>query len=78
MSKGEKVIIFGDVTQNDFNIYPLVVSFTVRLSTATSFTTNTVIIYDTVTTNIGNGYSIADGKFTAPYNGTYQVSFSGD
>ena len=53
-------------------------SFSVRLSTATSFTANTVIKYDTVTTNIGAAYSTADGKFTAPFNGTYQVSFLGD
>ena len=54
--------------------HPLVVSFSVRLSAQTSFATNTVIKYDRVITNIGDAYSTPDGKFTAPYNGTYQVS----
>ena len=67
-------VVNCDFTQNGFDIYPLVVSFSVRLSTETSFNADTVIKYDTVTTNIGDAYSTADGKFTAPYNGTYQVS----
>lgn len=33
--------------------------------------THQTIVYDQVDLNLGNGYNKANGKFTAPTNGTY-------
>jgi len=32
------------------------------------------IIFDRVVTNVGGGYGAAEGRFTAPVNGTYQFN----
>ena len=37
---------------------------------------NDAIKFNDVSLNIGNGYSPSTGKFTAPVDGIYQISFS--
>lgn len=37
---------------------------------------NSVIVYDYVETNIGNGYNSTSGMFVAPYSGTYAFTWS--
>jgi len=36
-----------------------------------------VIVFNTITTNIGNAYNASNGRFTAPVAGTYEFSHTG-
>jgi hypothetical protein len=36
-----------------------------------------VIIYNGVVLNVGSGYNVSNGRFTAPITGTYQISITG-
>ncbi|XP_052765168.1 uncharacterized protein LOC128206623 [Mya arenaria] len=47
------------------------VSFHARSPQTTTLSTGEVIVYKTVETNLGNGYSATTGKFTAPAPGLY-------
>lgn len=37
---------------------------------------NSVVVYNTVVTNLGNGYDSSTGIFTAPSNGVYMFSWT--
>ena len=39
--------------------------------------TDTVILFDNVSVNVGNNYSSTTGRFTAPIDGTYSFTFFG-
>ena len=62
---------FGFRLDNLFN--PLI-AFGVQLTQA--YTTSSAVIFNRVLVNIGNGYSINDGSFTAPINGVYFFSLT--
>ncbi|XP_077984513.1 uncharacterized protein LOC144439122 [Glandiceps talaboti] len=54
------------------------VAFSVAKTTSTGFvSSNTVIVYDKVYSNDGNGYSTSTGKFTCPVSGMYYFMISG-
>ncbi|KAK3100753.1 hypothetical protein FSP39_024712, partial [Pinctada imbricata] len=46
-------------------------SFLAHLSEMVSIETPTVLVFDTVITNLGNHYNHTSGIFTVPANGTY-------
>ena len=50
------------------------VIFTASLSTAKDYGTGETIVYDNVLLNVGNAYNQTNGKFTAPYTGTFVLS----
>ncbi|WAR01433.1 hypothetical protein MAR_007991 [Mya arenaria] len=53
------------------------VAFYVQLSTDMTHVGNhQTIVFDVVTTNIGNGYNRIDGIFTAPIGGTYVFTWT--
>ncbi|XP_052765494.1 caprin-2-like [Mya arenaria] len=61
-----------DVERNQTNqIATPLVYFHARSPQTTTLTTGEVILYKTVETNQGNGYSSTSGKFTAPTRGLY-------
>ena len=39
----------------------------------TNIPTKSVVVYDDVVTNLGNGYDASTGVFTAPLDGVYQL-----
>ena len=51
-----------------------VVYFTVYLSTVTDVASEQIIPFDTVESNVGNGYDVNMYKFRPPYNGTYEFT----
>ncbi|KAK3609814.1 hypothetical protein CHS0354_029853 [Potamilus streckersoni] len=53
------------------------VVFTVSLtSTITNLGVNQEVLFDTILTNVGNGYDVRHGTFSAPVTGTYEFTFS--
>ena len=39
-----------------------------------SVSAGSIVIFDSVVTNLGNGYNVDDGIFTVQYNGIYQFA----
>lgn len=51
-------------------------AFTAKgLAAQTTYTRNQVVVFNTAPLNIGSGYNIANGRFTAPVAGTYAFAF---
>ena len=50
------------------------VAFLAIMETTTSFSSESTILFDTVRINIGSGFNVDDGIFTAPNDGAYQFS----
>ena len=48
--------------------------FNAHTATTTSPSTGQPVVFSSVISNIGNGYSSSTGKFTAPVNGTYSFT----
>ena len=48
--------------------------FNAHLAAALSLSTGQPVVFTTILSNIGNGYSSSTGKFTAPVNGTYSFT----
>ena len=49
------------------------VAFCVHLSQTTSITAGSILIYDVIVTNVGNGYNVDLGSFVAPIHGLYYI-----
>ena len=50
------------------------VAFLAIMEASASVSSGSTILFDTVSTNVGNGYNADDGMFTTPYDGIYQFS----
>ena len=50
------------------------VAFLAIMEASASVSSVSTILFDTVITNVGNGYNADDGMFTTPYDGIYQFS----
>ena len=50
--------------------------FLAVMETIISVSEKSTIIFDSVVTNVGNGYNVDDGIFIAQYDGVYQFSAS--
>ena len=50
------------------------VTFSVQLSSQTTFNNNQKVIFDNVISNVGNGYDNVTGIFTVPHNGSYELT----
>ena len=48
-------------------------AFYVHLSQTTSITVGSILIYDVIVTNVGNGYDVDLGSFIAPIHGLYYM-----
>ena len=44
-----------------------------HLSQTTSITAGSILIYDVIVTNVGNGYNVDLGSFVAPIHGLYYI-----
>lgn len=56
-------------------IFPVTaVAFTAYASTDRSFPSGARVVFETVPTNIGNGYDVSSDTFTAPVSGLYLVN----
>ena len=52
------------------------VVFSVRLDDERTYDTNDKVIFDYVISNVGNAYDNVTGIFTAPYDGTYELTLT--
>ncbi|XP_069109616.1 uncharacterized protein, partial [Argopecten irradians] len=52
------------------------VGFHVSLSTTTAFGDHQIVVFDTIVTNVGNGYDSRHGHFTAPASGLYAFAIT--
>ena len=51
-------------------------TFLAVMETSVSVSAKSTVIFDSVVTNVGNGYNVDDGIFVAQYDGVYQFSAS--
>ena len=51
-------------------------TFSVQLSSQTTFNNNQKVIFDNVISNVGNGYNNVTGIFTVPHNGSYELTLT--
>ena len=49
------------------------VAFYVKLSQTTSITEGSILIYDVIVTNVGDGYNVDFGSFVTPIHGLYYI-----
>ena len=50
------------------------VYFRAVIANGQTISSDSIIKFDDVSENIGNGYSVASGKFVAPHGGTYRFT----
>ena len=51
-------------------------TFLAVMETSVSVSAKSTVIFDSVVTNVGNGYNVDDGNFVAQSDGIYQFSVS--
>ena len=52
------------------------VAFRAEIKVHADYDEDDIVIFDKITSNVGNGYNDVTGIFTVPYNGTYDLTLT--